>query len=77
MAITLQKWGNSVAIRPPKPMLKQIGLQVGEQVDVLVEGDSLAIRRARPKLRDLLAQCKSENRTDPIDFGSPVGREII
>ena len=44
---------------------------------VVVEGDHLVIRRGRPKLADLLARCKPENRPDPIDFGPPVGREII
>jgi antitoxin MazE len=77
MAVTLQKWGNSVGVRLPKPMLAQVGLKEGAQVDVLVEGDHLVIRRKRLQLADLLAQCKPENRPDPIDFGPPVGREII
>jgi antitoxin MazE len=77
MAVTLQKWGNSVGVRLPKPMLEQVGLKEGAQVEVLVEGDHLVIRRERSKLADLLAQCRPENRPDPIDFGPPVGREII
>jgi antitoxin MazE len=77
MAVTLQKWGNSVGVRLPKPMLEQVGLKEGAQVEVLVEGDHLVIRRERLKLADLLAQCRPENRPDPIDFGPPVGREII
>ena len=77
MAVTLQKWGNSVGVRLPKPMLAQVGLKEGAQVDVLVEGDHLVIRRKRVQLADLLAQCTPENRPDPIDFGPPVGREII
>jgi antitoxin MazE len=77
MAVTLQKWGNSVGVRLPKPMLEQVGLKEGAQVEVLVEGDHLVIRRERLKLADLLAQCRPENRHDPIDFGPPVGREII
>jgi antitoxin component of MazEF toxin-antitoxin module len=52
-------------------------LTEGSRVDVLVEGDHLVIRRPRPKLADLLAQCRPENRPDPIDFGPPVGHEII
>lgn len=75
--VTLQKWGNSVGVRLPKPMLEQVGLTEGSRVDVLVEGDHLVIRRPRPKLADLLAQCRPENRPDPIDFGPPVGHEII
>jgi antitoxin MazE len=77
MAVTLQKWGNSVGVRLPKPMLEQLGLAEGAHVEVLVEGDHLVIRRQRLKLTDLLAQCRPENRPDPIDFGPPAGREII
>ena len=79
MPVTLQKWGHSVGVRLPKPMLEQIGLAEGTQVDVIVEGDHLVIRRARrrPTLNELLDQCKPENRPEPIDFGPPVGREFI
>ncbi|WP_158929098.1 AbrB/MazE/SpoVT family DNA-binding domain-containing protein [Acidisphaera sp. S103] len=77
MAVTLHKWGNSVGVRLPKPMLEQVGLREGAQVDVLVEGNHLVIRRKRLNLADLLAQCKPENRPDPADWGPPVGREII
>jgi antitoxin MazE len=77
MAVTLQKWGNSVGVRLPKTMLEQVGLNEGSQVEVMVEGDHLVIRRQRLKLADLLAACKPENRPDPIDFGPPAGRELI
>lgn len=79
MAVTLQKWGHSVGVRLPKPMLEQLGLAAGAPVDVLVEGDHLVIRPARRRLTldELLAQCKPENRPDPIDFGPPVGTEMI
>ena len=78
-SVTLQKWGRSVGVRLPKPMLEQIGLAEGQQVDVLVEGDHLVIRRARrrPTLDELLAQCKPENRPEPVDWGPDVGREIV
>lgn len=77
LTVTLQKWGNSIGVRLPKPMLEQVGLREGARVEVLVEGDHLVIRRDRPKLADLLVRCKPENRPEPIDFGPPVGREII
>jgi len=77
MAATLQKWGNSVGVRLPRPLLEQAGLEEGAKVDILVEGDHLVIRKARVRLADLLAKCQPENRPDPIDWGSDVGREII
>ena len=77
MSITLQKWGNSVGVRLPKPMLAQLGLAEGAQVDVLLEGDHLVIRPARLKLADLLARCTPASRPEPVDWGPDVGREII
>ncbi|HET7880174.1 MAG TPA: AbrB/MazE/SpoVT family DNA-binding domain-containing protein [Acetobacteraceae bacterium] len=79
MAVTLQKWGHSIGVRLPKPMLEQVGFVEGAQVDVLVEGDHLVIRRThrRPTLAELLAQCRPENRPEPIDWGPDVGREIV
>jgi antitoxin MazE len=71
LAVTLQKWGNSVGVRLPKPMLEQLGLAEGAQVDVLVEGDHLVIRRRRLNLAELLADCRPENRPEPVDFGPP------
>jgi len=69
---------NSVGVGIPKPMLEQIGLGEGSKVEVVVEGDHLAIRPTRRiTLAELLAQCKPENRPEPIDWGPPVGREII
>jgi len=77
MAVRLQKWGNGIGVRLPRPMLEQVGLKEGAQVEVLVEGDHLMIRRGRLNLANLLAQCRPENRPEPIDFGPPVGREVI
>ena len=77
MGVTLRKWGNSVGVRLPKPMLEQVGLKEGAEVVVSVEGNRLVIRGRHPTLAELLAQCKPENRPDPIDWGPDVGREII
>jgi antitoxin MazE len=68
MVVTQQKWGDSVGVRLPKTMLAQVGLNEGSRVEVMVEGDHLAIRCQRLKLADLLAACKPENRPYPIDF---------
>jgi antitoxin MazE len=77
MMVTLQRWGNGIGVRLPRPMLEQVGLKEGSRVEVLAEDTHLIIRRERLTLADLLAQCEPENRPDPIDFGPPVGRKII
>lgn len=77
---TIQLWGNSLALRVPKPVAEQLGLRQGVEVDLQVEGDRLVIARrraARTPLADLLAQCRPDNRPETVDFGPPAGRELI
>lgn len=77
---TVQLWGNSLALRLPKPIAERIGLHQGAEVDLQVEGDRLVIARrhaTRRPLADLLAQCRPENRPETIDFGPPVGGESV
>jgi antitoxin MazE len=73
MAVTLQKWGNSVGVRLPKPLLRQVGLAEGSQVDVLVEGDHLVIRRQRPRLAELLAHANRKTGMILSTSGLPSG----
>jgi antitoxin MazE len=41
--------GNSQGVLIPKPLLKQLGLE--GQAEMMVEGDALILRRARPIVR--------------------------
>jgi antitoxin MazE len=43
----LVKIGNSQGIRIPRPLLEQLGLEVGEEVEMRVEEDRLFIQAAR------------------------------
>jgi antitoxin MazE len=79
MSITLHRWGNSVGLRLPKPMLEQLGLAEGSQVDVKVEGDRLVIERHRSErltLQDVLKGFTPEDRQGEVDWGPPVGKEV-
>jgi antitoxin MazE len=79
MPITLHRWGNSVGLRVPKPLLEQLGLTEGSQVDVKVEGDRLAIEPHRPKrlsLQDVLKGFAPDNHPSEIDWGPPVGKAV-
>jgi antitoxin MazE len=77
MAVTLQRWGNSVAVRLPRPLLDQLGLGEGAQVEIRVDGDRLVIARTprRPTLDTLLAGMTAEDRPEALDWGPPVGKE--
>jgi len=43
MITKVQKWGNSLGVRIPKPMAEDTRLRAGSPVDVREEGDRLII----------------------------------
>ncbi|MCL2086538.1 MAG: AbrB/MazE/SpoVT family DNA-binding domain-containing protein [Oscillospiraceae bacterium] len=51
MVTTIQRWGNSQAIRLPKIILDSLLLQENDQVDIVAENDSIIIRRSARKRR--------------------------
>ncbi len=76
----VQKWGNSLAIRLPKRLAEQLSLTRGSRVTFSVDGERLILEReADPAitLEALLLRCTPENRHEPVDWGAPVGREIV
>jgi len=79
MSVTLRRWGNSVGLRLPKPLLEQVGLKEGSEVDVKVEGSRLVIERHRPRrltLQDVLKGFTPDDQPGEVDWGPPVGREV-
>ena len=77
-------WGNSLAIRIPKPVAKSVGLRGGENVDLsFTEGEGLFSVEKIPEsetpkfdIRSLMAQVTPENRPEEISWGEPQGREV-
>ncbi len=79
MSVTLKRWGNSVGLRLPKPMLEQLGLGEGSQVDVRVEDGRLVIeprRIRRLTLKDILQGFGPDDQPGEVDWGKPVGKEV-
>lgn len=78
MQAAVAKWGNSLAVRLPAQVAREINVTEGSQVDLTVQDGSVMIRVARPryKLSELLANSTPVEVTDEIDFGEPVGQEI-
>ncbi len=78
METRVQKWGNSLALRIPKPLANQVGLDVSSPVRVSLRGEELVITPITPprlKLDDLLAQVTEHNLHGEVDTGPAVGRE--
>lgn len=78
MRVRVQKWGNSLALRIPKPFAKDVEVREGTVVDLAVsEGKLVAvpIRRKKTTLKQLLAKVSKANVHGEVDSGPSVGRE--
>jgi antitoxin MazE len=76
--VQVQKWGNSLALRIPKPFAQDAGVREGTTVHLSVsEGRLVAapIRTRKVRLKELLAGVTKANLHGEIDTGGPVGRE--
>ena len=79
MQTKVQKWGNSLAVRIPKPFVKEAHLAYGTSVDLTVDDGRIIINpRAVPEYRldDLLKGVTPRNRHAEVTTGEAVGREV-
>jgi antitoxin ChpS len=81
MELSIQKWGNSAAVRLPAALLDQLKVALGDKLAVDVRPEGIMLKPARHKyaLEDLVAQC-DPSAPMPTDLGTwnslpPVGRE--
>lgn len=78
MKTTLQKWGNSYAVRIPKSFIKEVGLEYHTSIELTLEDGKLVIQpvpEEAPSLEQLLADVTPENLHTAVDTGGPVGNE--
>ncbi len=79
MRTRVQKWGNSLALRIPKPFAAEMGLEKDREVELtVVKGRLIAEATPVPSytLEELLADVRPTNLHGEIDWGPPVGKEI-
>ena len=79
METTIQKWGNSLAVRLPKSVTQKLALRQGTKVRVYEDRKEVIIAPAHEtgkSLKELLAMITPENLHAETDWGKPRGREI-
>lgn len=79
MAQIIAKWGNSLAVRIPQNLAKEVNITEGSEVDFSVVDGSLVIKhkkRKRYTLSELVDGITPENLHDLIDTGIAVGNEV-
>jgi len=79
MRLRIQKWGNSLALRIPKPFAKEVRVKQGTVIDLsLADGKLVVMPVSREKwtLASLVAGITKKNIHGESDFGPAVGREV-
>lgn len=79
MKTTVQKWGNSLAIRVPKSIAVQVGFKAQDDLEIKVQDGNVVLKpqlRRVYRLEDLVKRITPKNLHREIDTGSPIGREI-
>ena len=79
MRAKVQKWGNSLAVRIPKPIAEDVGLRPDADIEMSIQGGALVLAPTRREynLEELVKGITPQNRHAEVDLGPPVGREIL
>jgi len=75
----VQKWGNSLAVRIPKHLASEAGLDVDVSVDMSVSDGKImleSVGEPSVTLASLLDEITEDNLHDELDTGARVGREV-
>lgn len=79
MDVQLKAWGNSLGIRIPKNMLRQLHLREDDTLSVEVEGGRLTLT---PAIRHLTLEERAAAYdgnlmlSESVDWGDPAGNEV-
>ena len=76
MDAVIQKWGNSLGIRIPNSIAKELNLENGCHVEILDdEGKILILPQEKKSLKEKLSKITQENIHEEIAIGKAVGKE--
>jgi antitoxin MazE len=73
------KWGNSLAVRIPKPVAEKAGVREGDPIVIEAAKGQIKLRAKLrlPKLAELVAQITADNRYDEIADRPERGKERV
>ena len=82
MKVQIAKWGNSAAVRLPKSVLEEMGVELGTTLNMVVDGSSIRLSPVRKRLTidEIVAEMKRlgpDAQPPLVDWGPDVGAEII
>lgn len=76
MNTTVRKWGNSLGVRIPSVIAKDLMLGPGSQVEMIEDSNQIIIRPIQNlRLEDMLRDVTDSNIHAEIELGGPLGKE--
>lgn len=79
--VSVAKWGNSLALRLPKHVADLLSIRSGTVMALEVQAGRFVATpvaaRPRPKLAELVKQITRGNRHSAMNWGGPVGIELL
>jgi antitoxin MazE len=78
MNTTVQKWGNSLALRIPRSVAEDVHLRQGSVVDIVLVAGKIVVKPRRQRhyaLAQLLKGVTKRNRHTAFDWGGRIGQE--
>lgn len=79
MQTTIQKWGNSLAVRIPRAFVKEAHVAYGTAIDLSVDDGKIVINphpKSEYRLEDLLKGVTKRNIHTEVETGDSVGQEV-
>ena len=79
--LRVQKWGNSQGIRLPKKILKDLGININDKIEISLNGEEIILKKVKKytSLDDLFKDYRGDYREDFAEFeffGEAQGREF-
>ncbi len=71
----VSRWGSSLAIRIPKPIAEQWGVQEGSSIEILLSDDQIVLRKTPYYLADMLDRINPDNVHASQYFSPSIGNE--
>ena len=71
----VSRWGSSLAVRIPKALAEQWGVEEGSAIELFAEGGDIVLRRRSYDLAELVAGMNPEDAHSETDWGAPQGDE--
>jgi len=77
MEAVVKKWGNSLGIRIPNIVARQLSLKDGSYINIEDKGKKILITPIKKnRLSEMLSKINEQNLHEEIETGGPVGKEI-